>query len=144
MYNRILDECGDCDIKNAKGAFVDPVLKFFYNVPLMMNNNEKIKEKLANGTPCVGQYLKLKPGCKYRKENWDGYMVNTIYANEIEYIICEKENASFIGESKYFKVKPEGSTCNINLPQFKGLPLPKVFMTYVPIICNISTTGHKL
>ena len=67
MYNRILDECGDCDIKNAKGAFVDPALKFFHNVPLMMNNNERIKEELANGTPCVGQYLKLKPGYKFKK-----------------------------------------------------------------------------
>ena len=29
MYNRILDECGDCDIKCGRGAFVDPALKFF-------------------------------------------------------------------------------------------------------------------
>ena len=70
MQNRILDECGDCDIKNGKGAFVDPALKFFHNVPLMMNSNDRINEELANGTPCLGQYIKLKHGCKYRKENW--------------------------------------------------------------------------
>ena len=120
MHNRILDECGDCDIKNGKGAFVDPALKFFNNVPLMMNSNDRIHEELANGTPCLGQYIKLKHGCKYRKENWEGYMVNTIYAYEVEYIICKKEKES-ICSPEYFKVKPESSICNVKLQQFKVL-----------------------
>ena len=29
MYNRILDECGDCDRKNASDKFVEPMLQFF-------------------------------------------------------------------------------------------------------------------
>ena len=52
MYNRILDECGDSDIRNGSDTFVDPALKFFHNIPLMMNTNERIDEKLVNGTPC--------------------------------------------------------------------------------------------
>ena len=52
MYNRILDECGDSDITNGNGTFVDPALKFFYNIPLMMKLNERLDEKLANSTPC--------------------------------------------------------------------------------------------
>ena len=51
MYNRLLDECGNSDIKNSKQSFVDPALKFFHNIPLMMNSNERIADKLANGTP---------------------------------------------------------------------------------------------
>ena len=42
MYNRLLDQCGDSDITNGSGAFVDPALKFFYNIPLMMNTNARI------------------------------------------------------------------------------------------------------
>ena len=57
MYNMILDECGDSDVVNSKGAFVDPALKFFHGVPLMMNSNERIDEDLANGTPCKGYIL---------------------------------------------------------------------------------------
>ena len=60
MYNRLLDECGDSDITNGNETFVDPALKFFHNIPLMMNTNERIDEKLANGTPCRGLYIKLK------------------------------------------------------------------------------------
>ena len=103
MYNHILDHCGDSDITNASSAFVDPALKFFHNIPLMMNNNERIDENLANGTPCRGLYVKLKKGCNFVKENWEGYMVNTVFANQVEYILCMHEG----GKSKYFKVKSE-------------------------------------
>jgi len=144
MYNRILDECGDCDIKSSNGTFVDPALKFFYNIPLMNNTNKRIKEGLANGTPCMGQYIKLKHGSKFVKENWEGYMVNTIKAHEIDYILCKKEKKTSESSEEYFKVKPEGSTCTVKLSQFKGLPLLKIFIIQLPINCNISTTGHKL
>ena len=63
MYNHILDQCGDSDITNGSGAFVDPALKFFHNIPLMMNTNDRIEEELANGTTCRGLYIKLKKGC---------------------------------------------------------------------------------
>ena len=62
MYNRLLDECRDSDIVNGNGAFVDPALKFFHNIPLMMNTNARIGKELANGTPCRGLYIKLKRG----------------------------------------------------------------------------------
>ena len=29
MYSRIIDECGDSDIRNPKNKFVDVALKFF-------------------------------------------------------------------------------------------------------------------
>ena len=58
MYNHILDQCGDSDITNGSGAFVDPALKFFHNMPLMMNTNVRNEEELANGTPCRGLYIK--------------------------------------------------------------------------------------
>ena len=70
-------------------------------------------------------------------------MVNTIHAYEVEYIICKKEKESMC-TPEYFKVEPESSICNVTLPQFKSLPLMKVFMIYLPINYNISTTGHKL
>ena len=58
----------------------------------MMNTNERIDERLANGTPCRGLYIHLKNKSNFRKENWEGYMVNTIYANEIDYTVCMHES----------------------------------------------------
>ena len=140
MYNRLLDECGDSDITNGTGAFVDPSIKFFYNVPLMMNTNARIDENLANGTPCKGLYIKLKKGCKFVPENWEGYMVNTIYANQVEHIVCMQEG----NKGNYFIVKPETRQCKIKLRKYRDVVIDGVKVTYLPINSNISTTGHKL
>ena len=103
FYNRILDECGDSDITNESNACVDPALKFFHNIPLMMNSNARIDEGLANGTPCRGLYIKLKSGCEFIQENWEGFMVNTSFENQVEHILCMQEGSN----GKYFLVKPE-------------------------------------
>ena len=42
MYNRILDECGDASITNSRNSFVEPVLKFFHNIPLMTFDNDRM------------------------------------------------------------------------------------------------------
>ena len=60
MYNHLLDECGDSDITNRSGAFVDLALKFFHDVPLMINTNKRIEEGLTNGSACRGLYIKFK------------------------------------------------------------------------------------
>ena len=52
MYNHILDQCGDSGITNGSGAFIDPALKLFHNIPLMMITNKRIEEEMANGTTC--------------------------------------------------------------------------------------------
>ena len=140
MYNHILDQCSDSDITNGSGAFVDPALKFFHNVPLMMNTNDRIEEELANGTPCRGLYIKLKKGCKFVQENWEGYLVNTVFANQVEYIVCMHEGKN----AKYFIVKPETRQCKIKLRAFHNVVLDKIKVTYLPINSSISTTGHKL
>ena len=67
MYNRLLDECGDASITNSSNSFVEPVLKFFHNIPLMTLDNGRITEGLANGTPCRGLYIKLEDGCHFEK-----------------------------------------------------------------------------
>ena len=140
MYNRLLDECGDSDITNGNETFVDPALKFFHNIPLMMNTNERIDEKLANGTPCRGLYITLKEGCHFQPECWEGYMVNTVYADEVKHLVCIPEDNS----GKYFLVKPETRQCKIKLRMLNNMVLKKIKITYIPINCNISTTGHKL
>lgn len=81
MYSYILDQCGDSDITNGSGIFVDPALKFFFDIPLMMNTNERIEEEFTNRTPCRGLYIKLKKGSEFMKENLEGYIVNTVFAN---------------------------------------------------------------
>ena len=72
---------------------------------MMTSNKKRIKEELANGTCCYGEYIKLKK-CQFTKENWNGYMVNTIQASQVQYIICRREK-KIKNASQYFIVKPE-------------------------------------
>ena len=143
MYNRLLDECGDSDIKNSKQSFVDPALKFFPNIPLMMNTNERINEKLANGTLCRGLYVKIKKGYHFVKENWEGYMVNTISVNHIKHIVCTIDD-NIETDQRYFIVKPESTLCTVQLHEWNNMTLEKIKITYLPLNSSISTTGHKL
>ena len=165
MYNRLLDECGDSDIKNSKNAFVDIALKFFHNIPLMMNTNDRIKEKLANGTSCRGLYVKLKKGYDFVKENWEGYMVNTISVDHIEHVVCmidddkpkqkrkksdnelkqkRRKNDDKPKQKRYFIVKPVSTLCSIRLKEWNNMSLENIKITYLPLNSSISTTGHKL
>ena len=89
--NKIYDDCGDADVKNGEGKKMDPALKFYHGIPLMINTNKRIKERLANGTCCYGMYIVLRKNCKFKPECWEGYMVNTIQASEVAYIICKRE-----------------------------------------------------
>ena len=37
----------------------DPALKFDSGIPLMINNNDDIKQGRGNGTRCIGLFIKL-------------------------------------------------------------------------------------
>ena len=76
----------------------------------------------------------------YEKDNWEGYIVNTIFADEVEYIVCKHES----DKQRYFVVKPETRQCKIKLRMWNNMTLDKIRITYLPINSNISTTGHKL
>ena len=109
----------------------------------MMNTNERINEKLANGTSCRGLYVKLKKGYQFVKENWERYMVNTISVDHANHIVC------MVGEDKdvkkrYFIVQPETTLCSVRLKEWNNMTLEKIKVTYFPLNSSISTTGHKL
>ena len=91
MRNEIYDNCGDNHVRNNGSRKVDPSLKFYYNIPLMITSNDNIKDKLANGTPCRGQYIVLKDNVRFKLENWNGYEVNTVHASDIKHIVCRRE-----------------------------------------------------
>ena len=88
----------------------------------MMNTNARIEGELTNGTPCRGLYIKLKIGYKFVQENWEGYMVNTIFSNQVEHIVCIQEGS----KEKYFLVKPEARQCKIKLRSYNNTVLDKL------------------
>ena len=88
----------------------------------MMNKNTRIDEELTNGTPCRGLYIKLKSRCEFIQENWEGLMVNTIFVNQVQHILCIQEGSN----GKYFLVKPETRQRKIKLRKITILLLTKL------------------
>ena len=50
---------------------IDPALKFYSGIPLMINHNrDLVKTGRVNGTLCRGHSLKMKHNCNLRWKNW--------------------------------------------------------------------------
>ena len=109
----------------------------------MTLDNSRIDEGLANGTPCRGLYLQLKDGCHFVKENWEGYIINTISVDDVDHMVCMIE-CDPSQQPTYFTVKPTNGLCNVTLKHFSNIALEPINISYLPINSNISTTGHKL
>ena len=80
-------------------------------MPLMINNNEFIKEERGNGTKHVSLSVKMKKYCDVDCKNWDGKLVDNFSALHVECMLCEtiKENGNKIPKHLNWSL--------INLPQ---------------------------
>ena len=77
------------------------------------------------------------------KENWEGYIVNTVSVDHVKHIVCMVGEGKDVNK-KYFIVKPETTLCSILLKEWNNMTLEKINITYFPLNSSISTTGHKL
>ena len=144
LQNLIFDTVGDAYMRNNETTKVDPALKFYHNKPLMLTSNKQIEERLANGTPCRGMYLKLKDGVSFQKECWDGYMVNTVYAHEVDHMICMHERTDMRDPVVYFKIEPVSLAVQITMPTMNNFKFRGITATQFGVNDNIATTCHKL
>ena len=147
LCDLIYDTVGDADMKNGPTRKVDPALKFYHNKPLMITCNDDIENDLANGTPCRGLYIKLVDGKQFKKECWEGYMVNTIYAHEVEYMICRHEKDDEDNKKEkpiYFKLDPQSDSVKVNMPTMNNFKFGGINVTQFRVNDNIATTCHKL
>ena len=144
LRNLIYDTVGDAHMVYNDTRKVDPALKFYHNKPLMITSNDKIEDKLANGTPCRGMFLKLKDGVEFTKECWGGYMVNTVYAHHVDYMVCMHEKKNDDDPEVYFKIEPESLAVKVTMPTMAKFKFRGIIATQFGINDNIATTCHKL
>ena len=70
--------------------------------------------------------------------------VNTVYAHEIEYMICIREKNKDTDSDEYFKLKPECSSVRVKMPTLMNFKLKALHVTQFGVNDNIATTCHKL
>lgn len=147
LHEAVYQQCGDADVKTGNQKKIEPALRFYNGVLLMVNSNKHLKRKLGNGSQCKGISLKLKPDATVQWKNWDGRRVNTVNIDDVEYIVCQrwpKKNET--DAPKYFKLVPETDSVIISLNVIgnNSHKIGGVTMTQFGVNNNIATTGHKL
>ena len=122
---------------------VDPVLKLYYNCPLMLTLNEDVPKGQANGSRLFLRKVHVKAG----EEPFIiwlkcGVKVRTFRASQIEKITIKHEMDDMIPRT--FDVLVHGfsfkTTLNIDGEEIS----PRMKGRQFPLISNSATTGHKL
>ena len=84
VYSRL----GDDDVRELNKP-IDPALKLYVGAHCMINENDNVKEGLANGTMCRVVSIKRKSNEKMEWRNYDGRKVFYLNATDVEYIEFE-------------------------------------------------------
>lgn len=147
FHEFVFEQCGDAQVATSHSKRVDPALKWYPGIPLMITSNENIKKKRGNGTLCRGLRVQLKEGVQPQWKNYDGRKVFTVTADDCEYMLCEHWKAEKEGEDPVqFKLEPEHDSVVMRLPLFQGklVSVGGVKVSQFGVNSNIATTGHKL
>ena len=149
--NYLLENCGDSRLrvqaKGNKGHFVDPLLKLYYQAPLMLVSNDDVPNGHANGTRVHLEKVELKAGASIETINIDGVKCWSVEAKDIEHLLCTHVDTA----TKTFKLVPKSLTCKAKVPVPKNLGGNQkssvaftLVLKQIPCLVNVATTGHKL
>jgi hypothetical protein len=145
FHDAAFEMCGDAQVQTSRKKRVDPALKWYPGIPLMITSNDDIKKGRANGSLCRGLSIKLKEGTVPRWKNYDGRKVTTVGVNDCEYMLCENWEAEEKDRPpKKFKLTPEADTYELKMPMQAHIIPFHLNITQFGVISCIGTTGHKL
>jgi hypothetical protein len=147
IYEHCSDHRVSARIKGRRGHFVDPMLKLYYHVPLMLVSNEDVPNGHANGTRVLLEAVVFKENLNTETLTIDGFQCPSIDATSIEHFVCSLENKP----DKIFLIQPKKFICTVKAPvprHLGGYTNASVTFTVslnqFPLLVNNGTTGHKL
>ena len=141
----LFEECPENLIRNSSNT-CDPLLCLFDGSNVMLNANDDVEHGLANGTTAIFRRAHLKPNARIYPIQMHGYWVNSVTAEDVEYLQLDWQDSRFKG---WFRIKCKKATYTVkNYPVFEANEWVKMQMqmtlTQFPIVINHATTGHKL
>ncbi len=126
---------------------IDPVLKLYHKMPIMLSENFDVESGIANGTTGTLEKIVLKNDSTIQEILVDDIPVQSIFASQVVCIFIHIQKLN-----KTIKLTPKtftGFSAKLPLPhllQSANKTTISVNMTafQLPIIQNNCTTGHKL
>jgi hypothetical protein len=131
------------------GHHVDPLLKLYYHIPLMLLSNDDVPNGHANGTRVLLEGIVLThdlPTQNPDTVSFDGLPCLVVNATDVDHLICSLEG----NPTKLFFVCPKKFICTVATQYVTPFTsttikvLLSVSLTQFPVLVNNATTGHKL
>ena len=145
----LYEKCGDFNVQRSSSKFLDPFLKLYIGIPLMLTDNDDVPNGIANGTLCTLKKVLLKRnGITHMTSiSIDTYNVNCIESSYIEHLIVEIQSNGTI--KREISIDPSDNVCIVNMPMeiYPGSEDrydTKMMMHQFPVLINHATTVHKL
>ena len=135
---------------------MDPVLKLYRGMRVMLTENKDVLKGIANGTQATVEHVVLKRNESYGETELKGgsvrqpatYKVKAALAHQLDYIQLRHVNDNM--KPAVFRMKPQEFTFKTEVPSCLDFQhrhakdWVSMKATQLPIICNDATTGHKL
>lgn len=152
----VYENCGDHCVQakpefrrtsKKGGHFVDPLLKLYKGIPLMLVSNDDVPNGHANGTRVRLEAVITKASASGGIMSIDGMDCRCFEAEEVKHLVCRAED----NQEKLFYIEAKAMTCTVKAPLPKSIGAGTkatvnftVSLTQFPLIANNATTGHKL
>lgn len=145
----IYEDIPDYKVKRGKdGKFTDPLLKLYIGAPVMLTENEDVKNGIANGTTGKIKSIILKDGALENLHliKIDGYEVNCIDANLVNVIMIEIERPN--QPPTEFSMSPVEMKARVLMPietfgRIEHFDV-QISCSQFTFLVNHATTVHKL
>ena len=145
----VYEKVGDFHVKKTRdGKFLDPFLKLYVGAPVMLTENDDVKNGIANGTTGKIKEVFLNPGSKEKivPMQIDGYNVNSIDASHVNVIAIEIVLGN--GTTKDYFMKPSELKVRALMPIKTYMDVEyfdvEISGTQFTFLMNHATTIHKL
>jgi len=139
----------DCKCGQGQGR-IDPMLKLYVGMELIMTKNTDVARGQANGTRVNLQKVVLKPGQTTSEMEVNGTKVKVVWAGQVDHILVKHKGI----RNSTFKVSPISRrfTAKYPLPiHYSNASHKTARSEYIhvealqlPLIVNNATTGYKL
>ena len=126
---------------------MDPVLKLFQGIDVMLTHNQDVAKGIANGTQATLQRVVLKEGQSFSTTTvlddlTSSQQIKSVLASQIKHIVLKHKNKKT--NPQVFQLQPEEFIFTAGLPVQEIKTTVSIKATPLPIIVNNATTGHKL
>jgi hypothetical protein len=144
---QLYEECTEADIKDGRDKHCDPFLRLWKDCKVMCLQNVDVSRGIANGTCAKFESIVLKPRAMPQPIKYNGFWINCVCAEEVDYIILRWEDqGNWKGTFRISPNRKPYKTTWKTTEDGQQLIFADQAIKLLQLECtlNHATTGHKL